>query len=304
MKRLSRTILLLAIAGFGAFWLLTQPERLDALPAAAQDYEPDMANGERMFHAGGCSSCHAAPGSSDKKALAGGVRLASDFGTFIAPNISPDPEDGIGGWSALDFVNAMRHGVSPGGSHYYPAFPYTSYQRMRLTDLLDLKAYLDTLPKVAGKAPAHEIGFPFNLRRGLGLWKLVYLDGQQFTPAPDETDQVNRGAYLVNGPGHCGECHTPRDFIGGLRRDKWLAGAPNPEGKGIVPNITPHAHGLADWSQKDIAYALESGFTPQFDSLGGSMGAVVDNMAKLPAEDRDAIAAYLKSIPALPNGYK
>ncbi|MCC0016583.1 MAG: cytochrome c [Rhodobiaceae bacterium] len=304
MKRLFRLFLLLAVAGAGVFWWLTQPSRLDALPASMQGYAGDRANGELMFYAGGCSSCHAAPGSDDKTRLAGGVRLDSPFGAFVAPNISPDPKDGIGGWSALDFVNAMTKGVSPGGSHLYPAFPYTSYQRMKLQDLLDLKAYLDTLPAVAGKAPPHEVGFPFNIRRGLGLWKLLYLDGQRFQPDPDATDEVNRGAYLVNGPGHCGECHTPRDLIGGLRTDKWLAGAPNPEGKGIIPNITPHEQGLASWSNKDIAYALESGFTPDFDSLGGSMGKVVGNTSHLGAQDRDAIAAYLKSLPPLPNGYK
>ena len=304
MKRLFRLFLLLAVAGAGVFWWLTMPRPLDALPATMQGYTPDAQKGELVFYAGGCSSCHAAPGSDDKKSLAGGVRLESPFGAFIAPNISPDPEDGIGGWSDLDFVNAMTKGISPGGSHFYPAFPYTSYQRMKLQDVLDLKAFLDTLPKVAGKAPDHEVGFPFNIRRGLGLWKLLYLDGKPFQPDPDATDQINRGAYLVKGPGHCGECHTPRDVFGGLQTDKWLSGAPNPEGKGIVSNITPHEQGLASWSEEDIAYALETGFTPEFDSLGGSMGAVVGNMSHLPAEDRAAIAAYLKSVPPLPNGYK
>lgn len=184
MKRLSRTILLLAIAGFGAFWLLTQPERLDALPAAAQDYEPDMANGERMFHAGGCSSCHAAPGSSDKKALARRRAPCQRFRHLHRAEHLPRSRGRHRRVERAGFRQRDAPRRLAGGSHYYPAFPYTSYQRMRLTDLLDLKAYLDTLPKVAGKAPAHEIGFPFNLRRGLGLWKLVYLDGQQFTPRP------------------------------------------------------------------------------------------------------------------------
>ena len=263
-----------------------------------------MDNGRLMFFAGGCASCHAAPGSDDKLALAGGVRLESPFGAFIGPNISPHREDGIGGWSDLDFLNAMLRGVSPEGGHYYPAFPYTSYQRMRVTDLLDLKAFLDTLQPVAGRAPDHEVGFPFNIRRGLGLWKRLYLDGEPFVADPAASDQVNRGAYLSEGPGHCGECHTPRDAIGGLDRSNWFAGAPNPEGKGIIPNITPHAQGLESWSEGDIAYALESGFTPDYDSLGGTMGKVISNTAQLSAEDRAAIAAYLKSLPALPDAYE
>ncbi|MFN0262819.1 cytochrome c [Tepidamorphus sp. 3E244] len=304
MKTLVRMIVLLALIGAGLFWYLSEPTRLSALPADLNGYTADVENGERIFYAGGCSSCHAAPEAENKTELPGGVRLASDFGTFIAPNISPHPQDGIGSWSTLDFINAMHYGASPGGSHYYPAFPYTSYQRMRLEDLVDLKVYLDTLPQVAGKAPDHEVGFPFNVRRGLGLWKLLYLDGERFEPDPDASDEINRGAYLVTGPGHCGECHTPRDFIGGLRRSQWLAGAPNPEGKGIIPNITPHEQGIGSWLAEDIAYALESGFTPDYDTLGGSMGAVVGNTAKLPAEDRAAMAAYLKSIPALPNGFQ
>jgi mono/diheme cytochrome c family protein len=231
--------------------------------------------------------------------LAGGAALKTPFGTFHAPNISPDREAGIGGWSTLDFVNAMTRGISPGGRHYYPAFPYTSYQRMRLTEVVDLKAFLDTLSPATTRPPGHELPFPFNIRRGLGLWKLLHLDGKPFGPDPAADEIVNRGKYLVEGPGHCGECHTPRDGFGGLDRSRWLAGGPNPEGKGRVPNITPHADGLADWSEDDIAYALETGFTPEFDSLGSSMADVQLNMAHLPATDRQAIARYLKSVPPL-----
>jgi len=189
----------------------------------------------------------------------------------------------------------MVKGVSPDGSHYYPAFPYTSYQRMKLEDVIDLKAFLDTLEPVKSDVPPHDLPFPFNIRRSLGGWKLLYLYGKPFEPDPDASDEINRGAYLVMGPGHCGECHTPRDALGGLQRDKWLTGAPNPEGKGTVPDIT--SVGLTDWSANDIAYALETGFMPDFDSLGGSMAAVTRNMAELTPEDRAAIAAYLKSVP-------
>ncbi len=293
----------------GAFYLLTMPRPLqaDALP----DHRPDLSNGETMFWAGGCSSCHAASGATDAERLqmVGGVELKTPFGTFRAPNISPDPVYGIGAWTRLDFVNAMVKGLAPDGSHYYPAFPYSYYQHMRLEDLIDLKAFLDTLPVVSNSVVGHELTFPFNIRRGLGLWKQLYLSGATPRPDSDEIAPVQRGQYLVQGPGHCGACHTPRNVFGGEITDRFLAGAKSLEvngdakedQEGRIPNITPHQDGVGDWSEKDIAYALESGFDPDFDSFGGSMVKVQENMAKLSPEDRTAIAAYLKSIPALPS---
>jgi mono/diheme cytochrome c family protein len=287
-------VALAALAGV-AFWVLTLPQPLDA--AVLPDKPGDAAKGERWFWAGGCASCHAAPGAAgdDLLKLAGGVAIASPFGTFHAPNLSPDKTHGIGGWSTLDFVNAMKRGLAPDGSHLYPAFPYTSYQRMTVPDLVDLKAYLDTLPADATANKPHDLPFPFSLRRGIGLWKMLYLDGETFAPDPAKSEAVNHGAYLVEGPGHCNECHTPRTAFGGLDMSLALGGAPDPSGKGRVPDIT--SRGLEDWSADDIASALDSGFTPEFDSLGGTMAEVVRNMAKLPAEDREAIAAYLKQVP-------
>lgn len=302
MRKWITATVVAGVAAAVAFWILTEP--LTVAPGALPAHDVDLANGERMFHAGGCASCHIAPGSKDNTRLAGGVALKTPFGTFHAPNISPDPQDGIGGWTDLQFVNAVMRGVSPSGSHYYPAFPYTSYQRMAYADVLDLKAYIDTLPAVKSTVSGHDLPLPFRLRRGLGLWKLLYLDARQFQPDPAASPEINRGAYLVQGPGHCGECHTPRNLIGGPIEDRMLAGGPAPEGKGVIPNITPDPTGLGDWSAKDIAYALESGFTPEFDAFGGSMVAVQENMAKLPTEDRDAIAAYLKSIPPVKSAPK
>ncbi len=296
MKRWVLLALGMGVLGAAAFWLLTAPRTLSA--AALPDHVADLQNGADMFYAGGCGSCHARPGAKgeEKKKLAGGLALKSPFGTFYAPNISPDLVYGIGAWSPLEFVNALMRGVSPDGRHYYPAFPYTSYHRMALRDVLDLKAYLDTLPPVASTVPAHEVPFPFNIRRLLGGWKFLY-----FAPAPpDDTpidaEPLSRGAYLVTGPGHCGECHSPRDALGGVISARALAGAANLEGEGIVPNLTPHADGLGAWSIADIAYSLETGFTPEFDSFGGSMVAVQENMANLSSADRQAIATYLKSL--------
>jgi len=224
--------------------------------------------------------------------------LNTPFGIFHVPNISPDKTHGIGNWTTLDFVNAMHLGVSPDGRHFYPAFPYASYIHMKLEDLIDLKSYLDTLPAVQTPNQRHELKFPWSVRAGIGLWKLVNLDAAAVVQVPADDAALLRGRYLVEGPGHCGECHTPRNWTGGMDRSRWLAGAPNLDGEGAVPNITPDKKGLADWSQKDIEYYLESGFTPDFDTVGGSMVEVQENMAMLPAEDRAAIAAYLKAVPA------
>jgi mono/diheme cytochrome c family protein len=286
-----------------AAWLITAPSTLSLgdLPP----HTPDAAAGEQIFWAGGCASCHATPvdgkraKGGDKLLLGGGVELESPYGVFRAPNISSHETDGIGGWSALDFVNAMQRGVSPEGRHYYPSFPYTSYARMPVEDVLDLKAFLETLPAVEGASPAHAIGFPWSLRRGLGAWKRLYLDEGPVAQLDSADALVVRGQQLVEGAGHCGECHTSRNPLGGLRHERWLAGAPSPEGRGRIPNITPGGKTISDWSAGDIEYYLESGFTPDFDTVGGTMVAVQENMAELTANDRKAIAAYLRALPAI-----
>jgi mono/diheme cytochrome c family protein len=215
------------------------------------------------------------------------------FGTFQPPNISPGP-DGIGSWSLAQFDNAMRRGISPDGRHYYPAFPYTSYARMRPGDIADLFAYLTRLPAVAGKPASGDIPFPFSIRRGIGLWKRLYLDAAPVVALPASAPAaVRAGQYLVEGPGHCGECHSPRTVLGGTDTTRWLQGAPDPEGKGQVPGITP---ARLKWSAAEIADYLKTGFTPDYDSVGGTMVEVQANMAELPDEDRAAIAAYLKAV--------
>jgi mono/diheme cytochrome c family protein len=290
-----RKLLIAALAclvGLAAFWIITAPAKVpaSALPPRA----PDLANGEMVFNAGGCASCHAGAGEKDPTRLGGGAPLVSPFGTFYPPNISPDPNDGIGRWNEADFVTALWKGTSPEGQHYYPAFPYTSYQRMTLSDVRDLFAYLKTLPAVAGKAPQHQVPFPFSWRRLLGGWKFLFLDGEPFRPDPSKSGQWNRGAYLVNGPGHCAECHSPRNILGGIKSGQRFAGGPDIEGKGWVPNITQK--GIANYSVQDIADLLETGQMPDGDSVGGPMAAVVRNTSKLPASDREAMAIYLKSL--------
>lgn len=297
-------IVIAALAAIGA-WVVSAPVRLDEA-ALASAPAGDAGAGKTIFWAGGCASCHASPGAKgdDLLKLGGGVELKTDFGTFVTPNISPNPDSGIGKWSFADFANAVQRGVGPHGRNLYPAFPYTSYARMKLSDVADLFAFIKTLPPVASSPPPDRVSFPFNIRRGIGLWKRAFTHDGPVVDFPDGTDAaVLRGRYLVEGPGHCGECHTPRNAAGGLEYGQWLAGAPNPDGEGIVPNITPGEYGIGGWSAKDIAYFLKSGFTPAFDSVGGSMVEVQENMAKLPDADLQAIAAYLKAVPTHPNGY-
>jgi mono/diheme cytochrome c family protein len=293
---LRRTLLAAALAsaaGFGVYWWLTAPPAPLAVTEPA--YTPNLANGQVVFNAGGCSSCHAVPGQPDRLRLGGGLAVPSPFGTFYPPNISPDPTDGIGRWTEAEFVNAVTRGVSPEGTHYFPAFPYTSYQHAKVTDVRDLFAYLKTLAKVSGKVRDHDLPFPFDIRRNVGIWKLLFMDGKPFTADAGRSVQWNRGAYLVNSFGHCAECHSPRNLLGGIVAAQRFAGGPNPEGEGWVPNITQK--GLADWSEKDLAYFLKTGETPDNDSTSGSMAQVIKNTSQLPAADRAAMADYLKELP-------
>jgi len=296
MRKLVIGVIVVTV-GLAAFWLVTIPstgpstDRWMTLPA----HNPDLANGRTMLFAGGCPACHATPGQDDLTKLGGGAAIKTAFGTFYAPNISPDPNDGIGRWREFDFITALAQGTSPSGTHYYPVFPYPSYRNMTLPDVLDLFAYLQTLPPVAGRSRAHDVPFPFSVRRVVGVWKLLF-PGEPFHPDPSQPAAWNRGAYLVNGPGHCAECHSPRNALGGIKAGQRFAGGPEPEGEeGWVPNITQKE--LGSWSAKDIAYMLETGDTPDGDSVGGSMTKVVKNTAQLSAADRDAIATYIKSLP-------
>jgi mono/diheme cytochrome c family protein len=293
-RRILLTLLFIGAAALAGYvWLTAPPQRWAA--SASPPYVPNAANGETIFNAGGCSACHAVPNQPDRLKLGGGVAIPSPFGTFFAPNISPDPDDGIGRWSEADFVNAVRKGISPEGTHYFPAFPYTSYAHATVPDVRDLFAFLKTLPPVKGKVRDHDLPFPFNIRRNVGIWKLLYFDERLIVPDQSRPASWNRGNYLVNSFGHCAECHSPRNFLGGIIAAQRFAGGPNPEGEGWVPNITQK--GISDWSAKDISYFLETGQTPDGDSAGGSMVRVIKNTSQLKPEDRDAIAEYVKSLP-------
>ena len=292
LRRLFVFAVVLAAIGFAGFWYLTEPQTVS--PLVLREHAADLANGKTVFHAGGCASCHATPKQQDKTRLGGGLGLGSPFGTFYVPNISSHPTDGIGGWSEAQFITALVKGTSPSGEHYYPAFPYTAYQFAQFGDLRDLLAYIKTLPPVPGKVRGHDLPPPFNIRRGLGLWKFLYLESASFVPETAKSAAWNRGAYLAQALGHCAECHSPRGVLGGIVEKQRFAGGPSPDGKGWVPNITQK--GIGNWSEKDIAEVLATGNLPDGDSVGGEMGAVVDNTSKLSAADRTAIATYIKSL--------
>ena len=288
MRALLAFVLAAVILAAAGLWL-TRPE---AIAQEDWTFVGDATAGERIFHLAGCASCHAAPGATgaDRLVLAGGLRLDSPFGTFLVPNISTDAEAGIGTWTDAELASAIMHGTARDGAHLYPSFPYAAYGLADPQDISDLIAYLRTLPASDVPSLPHELPFPFNIRLGVGAWKLMNLpDG--FSEVGDE-----EGRYVVEALAHCAECHTPRDWTGGLDRSRWMAGAPNPSGRGTIPNITPAE---LDWSAADVAYYLETGFTPDFDSAGGHMAEVVTSLSQVRAADREAIAAYVKALAPL-----
>lgn len=269
----------------------------------ASEVDDKLKRGRYLLHAGGCIACHTEKDAEDTAFMAGGPALETPFGLFYAPNITPDKETGIGDWSDEDFIRAFREGLSPDDEHYYPVFPYTSYTGVRDEDLLALKAYLFSLAPIKRSNQEHELSWYVSFRFLLGPWKWLNFEPGVFAPDPKQSEVWNRGAYLVRHLGHCGECHTPRNWMGGLDDEQSLAGNPDgPEGD-AVPNITPDKEtGIGVWSIGDIEDFLEIGLLPDGDFAGGSMSEVIDvNTAQLDAADRKAIATYLKSLPPLPS---
>lgn len=289
-----RLIGLLALAALAAGWFITRPVPLPS--DALNGLTGDPIKGQVTFAAAGCASCHVSE-DGPPDVLSGGKAFESEFGTFIAPNISPDAIQGVGTWTDLELASAIMHGVGRDGNHLYPAFPYTSYNKADRQDIVDLIAYLRTLPPSDQPNMPHDLGFPFNLRALLGPWKLLFVKEDWVLKDPAST-ALERGRYLTESLGHCAECHTPRNALGGLDRSRWMAGAAHPSGEGRIPNITS---AVLDWSEGDIASYLKSGFTPEFDSAGGEMAAVIRNTSQLTDDDRAAIAAYLKAIPPMAN---
>jgi mono/diheme cytochrome c family protein len=258
----------------------------------------DAKRGEYLAKAGGCVGCHTEEGK-DPVRFAGGRALKTPFGTFYGPNITPHPDAGIGRWTEADFVRAMRQGVRPDGANYFPAFPYPSYTKISDADLKDLWAYLRTLPPSARASKPHDLGVLYRWRFPVAAWKWLYFTPGPLLADPKASATVNRGAYLAQALGHCGECHTPRNFLGGPKRGRFLAGGKGPDDKSI-PNLTPTR--LKKSSDKDLRDLLTTGLTPDGDVLAEAMGEVVTNTtSQLTPTDLDALIAYLRSIPPLPD---
>ncbi|MGH6895509.1 MAG: c-type cytochrome [Geminicoccaceae bacterium] len=268
--------------------------------AAAAEEAPDaVQRGGYVFHAGACDSCHT-DHPNHGAFLAGGRRMATPFGTFLVPNITPDPETGLGDWSAEDFRRAMIEGRAPDGSHYYPVFPYRWYTGMSDEDVADLWSYLQTVPPVRNPVPPHEIPFPLNFRPLLLGWKLLNFDQGETVSDPEQSEAWNRGAYLVNHLGHCGACHTPK-LLGGVvyRSDKFLAGSVAIPGPYFAPNITPHdVVGIGAWSTEDVVRAMKRAINPEGLPIRGPMAEyVASGSSHLSQDDLEAVAVYLLSLP-------
>ncbi len=262
-------------------------------------HDPDPVRGAAMYHAGGCISCHKASATSGVTGVpTGGAPFETPVGTFWPGNLTPDLETGIGSWTAEQFVDAMTRGVSPDSRNYFPAFPYTSYRNMRVEDLLDLWAYLRGLEPVSSPGRAPDIPLPGLARRAVGLWKRLALSESKFHPDPGRSEAWNRGAYLANGPGHCGECHTPRNALMIPDAHRRFAGGPHPRGDaGNVPSLLDLESRGRYSDVSDLTLALQFGETLGYDKLSsGGMADVQMNLAMLSEDDLNAISEYLLSL--------
>ena len=299
MKRFILTVFLLGLVVAVGLLYLGRP--VPIYPSNIPAHEANVENGKLLYTAGGCLSCHK-PGpdmaDADKKLPSGGAPLHTPIGTFYPPNLTPDNETGIGEWKDWEFVSAMKNGVSPGKQHYLPAFPYTSYAAMSTSDILDIYAYLKTLKAVNSPARNPDVPLPWVLRLGVGMWKLLALDTTTFKPDPQQSKTWNRGAYLVNGAGHCGECHTPRNLLMIWDKSRFMAGGPHPEGgKAKVPSLRGLLERKRFKDQKDLVSAFQWGEAFGYEDISsGGMGSVQENLSNLPEADLLAIAEYLTSL--------
>jgi mono/diheme cytochrome c family protein len=293
-RTLAAIVLVLAIAAV-AFWWLSRPDRLP--PSAIPSHDVDVRNGETLYHAASCLACHRPPDGAtglDPGLPSGGRPFPTPVGVFYPQNITPDPETGIGRWSEADFVNAMARGLAPDGRHYFPAFPYMAYRAMRLRDLLDLRAYLMGLPAVKAAPPPHDVPQLGLARRVVGLWKRLASRQPPWSAGAGGSPSWRRGAYLVNAPGHCGECHTPKGWLMIEDLGQHLAGGPHPAGEGKVPSLRGLLARKRYADVGDLVLALQNGETLGYENLSsGGMAAIQESLARLPEADLRAISEYL-----------
>ncbi|HBN9703309.1 TPA: cytochrome c [Pseudomonas aeruginosa] len=281
------TTTLLALAGGALLTLMAQAD------------DTMVHKGEYLARAADCVACHTVPGG---KPFAGGVEFKLPFGSLFSPNITPDKETGIGAWTDDEFVDALQKGVGRDGKHYYPAFPYTSYTKMSRDEILAIKAYLGSLEPVRQAPPENDLGFPFNQRWGMVFWNLLFLDEQRFQADSQHSEEWNRGKYLVEGPGHCGECHSPRNLFQAVSSDRSLAGNLI-QGWNAYNISSDPTHGIGAWPTDVLARYLKEGAAAGWGVAAGPMAEVVEHsLSHLSDADRQAIAVYLKGTPARGEG--
>ncbi len=273
------------------FLFLAVPSQERALQGTIGDAE----RGAYVVRVAACIACHT-DSNNDGALLAGGAPIKSPYGDFFAPNITPDLENGIGDWTLGEFTNALANGIAPNGGHYFPVFPYTAYSKLTDQDIADLWAYVQTVPASSAPRVPHDVSAPFGWRFLLGPWKTLFFKPAKFEPDPSRTDPWNRGAYIVLGPGHCIECHSPRGALGNLDTGRLLEGSDTGPGGEVVPSIKTEALKANGWTERGLVFGLSSGFMANGDSFSGSMGEVIrDSTKHLTDEDRQAIAEFLLS---------
>ncbi|WP_261842015.1 c-type cytochrome [Aliamphritea ceti] len=286
IKTISLTVLLSAAVAAG-YYMLQPAITVEAL-SDNQEQPGNVANGAYLARISGCIACHTDSENNGK--LVAGAPLDSPYGQFYAPNLTTDSKTGIGSWTLNDFARAVRQGISPEGSAYYPAFPYEFFGQLSDQDVRDLWAAFRTVPPVNQPTPPSQLSFPYNLKQGLPVWQRL------FQLSPDVTEESDRGKYLTEAVGHCAACHTPRNLFGSLQQDQWLQGVEALGDAEAIPAITASALRQNNWTVEDLAYALKTGITPEGDALGGSMGEVIKHGSRFMSEaDRQAIAKYLLS---------
>jgi mono/diheme cytochrome c family protein len=298
-KRVAAVLVVVVVVTVATLFVLTAAR---PRPVVVPAHTGDLVNGEMLFHAGSCQPCHKPAEDADGAMLpSGGAPFPTPVGTFYPQNLTPDPETGIGRWTEVDFVVAMTQGVSPDKRHYFPAFPYIAFAAMPIEDLLDLRAYLFTLPAVRSPNREPDLPMVWLARRSVGLWKTLAFKAGPFESDPQESASWNRGAYLVHGPGHCGECHTPRNALFALDESRSLAGAPHPAGEGEVPSVRDLIGRGRYTDASDLTLALMFGETFGYEKLSsGGMAEVQMNLGRLPEAEVQAMSEYLVSLPPLP----
>jgi mono/diheme cytochrome c family protein len=291
---IAAVIVIVAVAAF-VFWPAPAAKAV-AAPAATPAL---IARGQYVATAADCVACHTRPGG---QPYAGGRAFVLPFGTIYSPNITPDRATGIGGWSAGQFLRAVKEGVDEDGRELYPAFPYTSYHRMSDEDVLAVQAYLATLPAASAPRRENRLAFPFNQRPLMRFWKLLFMPRGGFQPDASKSADWNRGAYLVTALGHCAECHTPRNLMYGLKSGQALSGETMQGWTAWNITSDPH-HGIGAWSTADLAAYLKYGYAPGHGGANGPMKEAIDySLSRLTPQDLSAIAVYLKSVKASDRG--